>query len=43
MKYKIILVGLTLLILFLLSPAVIAQYHQEEALQKRLKDLGYLG
>ncbi len=39
MKYKIIFVGPALLILFFLSPAVIAQYHQEEALQKAAREL----
>jgi cytochrome c-type biogenesis protein CcmH len=39
MKYMIIFVGSALLCFFLLSPAVIAQYHNEEALQKRANDL----
>jgi len=42
MKYKIIVVGMTLLILFFLSPAVIAQYHNEEALQKAATELSDL-
>jgi cytochrome c-type biogenesis protein CcmH len=39
MKYKIIVVGMTLLILLSLSPASIAQYHNEEALKKAAKEL----
>ncbi len=39
MKYKIIFVVPALLILFFLSSAVIAQYHQEEALQKAAREL----
>jgi cytochrome c-type biogenesis protein CcmH len=42
MKYKIIVVGPVLLILFFLSPAVIAQYHNEEALQKAATELNDL-
>jgi cytochrome c-type biogenesis protein CcmH len=39
MKYKMIFVGLAFLALFSLSPTVIAQYHQEEALQKAAREL----
>jgi cytochrome c-type biogenesis protein CcmH len=39
MKYKIIFVGPALLTLFFLSPAVIAQYHNEEALLKAAREL----
>jgi cytochrome c-type biogenesis protein CcmH len=42
MKYKIIFIGLALLTLFFLNTAVIAQFHNEEALQKTAKELNDL-
>jgi cytochrome c-type biogenesis protein CcmH len=39
MKNKIIITGLTLLIFFVLNPAVFAHMTEEEALQKRANDL----
>lgn len=39
MKYKIIFVGSALLFLFLLSTGVMAQFHNEEALQKTAKEI----
>jgi cytochrome c-type biogenesis protein CcmH len=39
MKHKIIFIGSALLILSFLSPVAIAQYHNEEALQKAAKEL----
>ena len=39
MKYKIIFVGSALLALFFISPTAIAQYHNEEALQKAAREL----
>jgi hypothetical protein len=38
MKYKIIIVGLTLLVLFFPDPAVFAQAPEEEALRKSARE-----
>jgi cytochrome c-type biogenesis protein CcmH len=39
MKYKIIIIGLALLTLFVPDPSVAAPYHNEEALQKAAREI----
>jgi len=42
MKYRIYIIGLALLISIVSDPAVAAQYHNEEALQKKAREINEL-